>query len=68
MVGPDDLLPVLRQMNRCPYCGHRCHGRTCQYHTHLTRIERRMVIFDPYPAMLTALWREDEQTRKGKAI
>ncbi len=55
-------------MNRCPYCGHRCHGRTCQYHTHLTRIERRMVIFDPYPAMLTALWREDEQTRKGKAI
>ena len=52
-------------MNRCPYCGHRCYGATCQYHADLAKLER--VTIDPYavPLMRDEL-REAATTRKGK--
>lgn len=61
-------------MKRCTYCGHRCHGLTCQYCRHLDTVERQMRgesdrwrfgrrTFD----VIAALTREDALATEGKA-
>ena len=53
-------------MNRCAYCGHRCLRATCQYCSHLPKIERAMRGDSHLRAdLIAALTREAVQATKG---
>jgi len=51
-------------VRRCPYCGHRCHGRTCRYCADLAREEVEQGYTDSVPLMRDEL-REAVQATKG---